>query len=298
MQIVQKYTLIYSRRPAYVLEQQKKNIIAVASSNFTHSSPARYFKFLEKWAGAGNTLKQVQVFGGLYQQETQKLTAILQNSPPHGLIGICVQPDKKLLEAYRNAGVPVVLIDEKVEDYSSVSTDNIAGGRMAGEYLAKSRRKRIGMVTGLMSIKGSFTAIQRYKGFSDSLKNSDIRFLKEDLIEVRNYSYSDGIEAAKILLDPARKLDAVFCAAGDICAAGIIKTAFEMGVKIPEQVALIGYDDIDIAAITRPALTTIKQPIELMAQKALEAVTVDRINTLEKGTPFIFQPQLIKRESA
>jgi|ERR1035437_95303 LacI family transcriptional regulator len=279
-------------------EKSDDKVIGVASSSFTHSATSLYYKYLEARLDPGYVLKPIQFFHRQFYKETLKLRSFLENSRPYALICICVKPEKHLLELYRSAGVPVVLVDETVEGFISVSTDNEAGGYMAGEYLIKLGRKRLGMVSGRRRVKGSFTADLRFAGFLKALMKYDMKFTEEDLVEVPNYSYTDGIQAAKQLLNSDRKLDAIFCPAGDICAAGIIKLAVEMGVKIPEQVALFGYDDIELAGLTRPALTTIKQPMEQMIIKAYETVIFDRDAALSQARPIIFQPELIKRESA
>jgi DNA-binding LacI/PurR family transcriptional regulator len=93
-------------------------------------------------------------------------------------------------------------------------------------------------------------------------------------------------------------IDGIFCAAGDMCALGVLKSAREHKVPIPEQMALIGYDDIEAAKTSKPALTTIRQPIELMAEKAFDLIVNDRDALLMSGRRVVFKPELIKRESA
>jgi DNA-binding LacI/PurR family transcriptional regulator len=92
--------------------------------------------------------------------------------------------------------------------------------------------------------------------------------------------------------------DGLFCAAGDMCAMGVLKAARENRVPIPEQMALIGYDDIEAAKTSKPPLTTVRQPIEQMAIKAYEMITLEKDSLLLSGKKVMFKPELVKRESA
>jgi LacI family transcriptional regulator len=281
-------------------ETTGKRTIAIASTNFTQSFPLRAFKFLEKNIGTEYELKEVNTFVNLNSlaTETDHLEILLENDRPYALIGLCVNLDVNLLKAYRAAGVPVALIDGKAEGFTSITTDNVTGGHIAGEYLAKIGRKKIALMSGRVNIPGSFVADQRLEGLLKALKEQGIEFSRENFISLSSYGYTEGVFAYKKFMEKPRDIDAIFCAAGDVPASGVLKTAFEMGIKIPEQIAVVGYDDLEIAQITKPPLTTIKQPIELMAKKAFEAVTENRDKTLKSDESIVFSPELVIRESA
>jgi LacI family transcriptional regulator len=275
-----------------------KKTLAVASSSFNHAFSLRAFKFLETSISAEYELKQIYTPGSAREQGTEQLEILLENDRPYALIGFCVNLDVNMLKLYRTAGVPVALIDGIAEGFTSITTDNLTGGYIAGEYLAKMGRKKIAMINGNINVAGSFVADHRYKGFLKALKEYGVEFSEENFINAVNYSYTDGIEAFKKIVNDKRQIDAIFCAAGDVSAIGVIKAAAEKNIKIPEQIAIVGYDDLEIAKMTKPALTTIKQPIELMVKKAYETVTENREKTLKAGEMIVFSPELVIRESA
>jgi len=98
------------------------------------------------------------------------------------------------------------------------------------------------------------------------------------------------------LLD--KNLDAVFCAAGDNCALGLLTVAKERGMQIPKDIAIMGFDDVLAARVSTPPLTTVKQPIEKMAEAAYKMAVVHRDEILQKPQKVIFEPELVVRQSA
>jgi DNA-binding LacI/PurR family transcriptional regulator len=271
--------------------------IVLAAANFSHVFPIQVYKNVESRLGKGVSLKQVSTFG-MADTEAERLKRVLEKSRPIGLICVSIAPQKKLLEEYRAAGVPVVIIDEHVDGFVSISGDNIIGGQMAAEYLVKSGRKNIAVVSGRLQVEGGLNAQQRLVGFKMMMSKLEIPFNEKNVVEVVNYSYKDGVEALSVMAEAGMKFDAIFCSAGDMCALGVLKEAREREINIPQQVALIGYDDLDAARTSKPALTTIRQPIDEMAQKAYDMITLEKNALLSGGNKITFKPELIKRESA
>ena len=271
--------------------------IVVAAANFAHTFPARMLTYIQAALKPGQSIIQCST-SGLVDSEKDRLEKILIKSGPAALIGICVKPDIATVKKYVNAGSPVVLIDEEIAGASTVTTDNHAGGYMAGDYLAKTGRKKIAVVAGRMHVDGGYNAMTRVAGMVKALEDNSLSLPEGGLIEVVSYSYNDGVEAMAKFIDEKRGIDAVFCAAGDMCALGMLKTARERGIKIPEDIAIIGYDDLDTARTSKPALTTIKQPLENMAIAALNMAINERTELLIKPKKVIFNPELIKRASA
>ncbi len=271
--------------------------IVVAAANFAHSFPLQMLSYMQAALKPGQSIIQCSTTG-MADSERDRLEKILDKSAPAALIGVAVKPDAATIDKYIKAGAPVVLIDEEINGASTVTTDNYAGGYLAGEYLAKLGRKKIAAVSGRMHVEGGYNAMMRISGMVRALAENGLTLPEGGLIEVVSYSYNDGVEAMARFLDEKRGIDAVFCAAGDMCALGMLKTARERGVKIPEDIALIGYDDADAARTSKPALTTIKQPLEKMAIAALEMAVNERTEVLMKPKKMVFNPELIKRASA
>jgi len=199
--------------------------------------------------------------------QKERLIQTLEQNKPTGLIAIDIRVDSEILSMYHEANVPIVLLDEEAPGVSTISIDNIKGGRIAGEYLIGKGKKKMAIVTGRTKVRGGFNAEQRLKGFQQALKEKGFSIPQGCMMEVLHYSREDGIEVMPKLLTLG--VDAIFCAAGDNCAQGLLSVARERGVRIPEDVAIVGFDDLLIAQLSTPPLTTIRQPIKEMAEAGI-----------------------------
>lgn len=224
------------------------------------------------------------------------LKRVLSQAKPTALITMDVKPDAETIAAYTAAGVPIILLDEEAAGVSAIATDNMMGGRIAGEYLISKGKKRIAIVTGRTQVKGGYNAEQRFKGFQQALSAGRLSIPQGCTIEVHHYSREDGIEVMPILLSAG--VDAIFCAAGDNCAIGLVNVAKERKVRIPDEVAIIGFDDLLIAQISSPRLTTIRQPLKEMADAAYKMAVIQRNEILRRPQKTVFRPELIIRQSA
>ena len=229
-------------------------------------------------------------------RQIECLNQVLIQNKPTALIAMDIRPDSNIVSRYSAANVPIVLIDEEAPGVSTIATDNCKGGLIAGEYLISKGRKKIAIVTGRINVKGSYNAEQRLKGFQQALKAKGLSIPKGYMMEVINYSREDGVEVMPKLL--AMGVDAIFCAAGDNCAQGLLSVARERKVRIPEDVAIVGFDDLLIARLSTPALTTIRQPLKEIAEAAYNMVVNQRDEILRKPQNIIFKPELVIRKSA
>jgi LacI family transcriptional regulator len=228
--------------------------------------------------------------------QKERLKQALEQTKPTALIAISIRPDFSTIAAYTAASVPILLIDEETPGVSTITTDNSMGGRIAGEYLIAKGRKKIAIITGRTKMKGGYNAEQRLKGFQEALRAKGLSIPHGYVMEVINYTREDGIEAMPKLLSMG--VDAIFCAAGDNCAQGLLTVARERGVRIPEDIAIIGFDDLPIARLSTPALTTIRQPLKEMAEAAYKMVVNQRNEILRKPKSAVFNPELVVRKSA
>ena len=134
---------------------------------------------------------------------------------------------------------------------SYVTTDDRAGARQIVAYLRARGRRRIATVTGPPALPGG---VQRLAGYRDAIESFD-----PTLVARGDYTYAGGMAAAEHLLRRAPDLDAIF-AASDMTAAGVLATLARAGRRVPEDVAVAGYDDAAIATRTEPQLTTVRIP--------------------------------------
>jgi LacI family transcriptional regulator len=228
--------------------------------------------------------------------QKERLECALEQAKPTALIAMSIRPDSETVALYTAASVPIILIDEEIAGLSTICTDNCMGGRIAGEYLVKKGRKKIAIVSGRTQVKGGYNAEQRLKGFQQALSAKNLSVPLGCTIEVPHYSREDGVEVMPRLLDAG--VDAIFCAAGDNCALGLLSVANEQGKQVPEQIAIVGFDDLLIAQLSTPPLTTIKQPLEKMAEAAYKMAVIHRDEILNRPQRAVFNPELVIRRSA
>ncbi len=273
--------------------------IAVASAMLAKGFPGSIYSCLKKRLKPGQSIVETGVFTEERVVDRTRLWKLLEGEPkPTALIGICVRLDAGDTAPFRDVGAPVILVDEEVEGASTVSCDNFAGGYLAGRHLAEIGRTSIAVVAGDLHRNGSYNAVQRVNGFAKACAERGLRFSTRDVIEVSYYSHKDGVNVMTRLLEERRPIDAVFCAAGDATAAGMMAVARQKGIKIPEQLAVVGYDDSPMSAIATPPLTSIRQSAEEFAAEAYLLATERRAECLARPQRIVFPPKLVIRQSA
>lgn len=276
---------------------EKKLKIAVAAANFAHTFPSTVYSRIEKLAEGCCELLRLSTTG-VSENEKEKLINTLARAEIHALIGISISPDKSVIASYTTAKAPVVLIDEEVLGASTVASDNFAGGYLAGKRFAETFKKKPAVITGRLNTEGSYNAKRRFEGFLKAITAAGLSLENRHIKEIVSYSYNEGSDAMLELISGNAMPDSVFCAAGDMAALGAIKTMREKSVKCPEEIVIIGFDDITAASTSRPKMTTVKQPIEEMAKTAFMLCLERREEILAAPQKLIFKPELIVRESA
>ena len=268
--------------------------VVIAAPNFGSALQIAMSEHLTKWLKPEEIARR-SVTDDVGMQRERLKQALVQTNPT-ALIAIDVRPDSDTIAAYSAANVPIVLIDEETADVSTITTDNRLGGQIAGEYLVAKGRKKIAIVSGKTQVQGGYNAEQRLKGFQQALSAGKLSILPECMIEAIHYSREDGISVMPKLLQIG--VDAIFCAAGDNCAVGLLTVAREKHVRIPEDIAIVGFDDLLIARLSTPKLTTIKQPLLEMAEAAYKMAVLNRDEILRKPQRVVFKPELVIRQSA
>lgn len=199
------------------------------------------------------------------------------------------------MERLEKINMPMVFIDREYnsEKISSVVIDNDYGVTQAVEYLIKLGHRRIGYVHGVQN----FDEKARFKAYCKVMKKYG--FPIEDKFILNGY-FEEAIaysEMYLMLVRGAELPDAFFCA-NDEMAWGCIRAMQAMGVQVPEQVSIVGFDDSLLAAYYRPALTTVHSPVvELGSKSATEIIRLVRREGIEEGTSIRLDPQLVLRDS-
>lgn len=190
--------------------------------------------------------------------------------------------------------VPIVLVGHvpRKKKISSVDVDNVKGGKLAAEHLLQLGHKKIGVMLASLDKKESR---DRLKGFSEVHRQAGIDF-SDDQIEIVDYQFRAGYQAMTKWIESKNDLTAVFCAS-DTIAMGALLAARQLGKKVPEDYAVIGFDDLSFAEFTYPPLTTIHQPIFQKGKKAAHLL-INEIEDEDSDRKKInLDPQLVIRES-
>ncbi|MDT0165822.1 LacI family DNA-binding transcriptional regulator [Actinotalea sp. AC32] len=172
-----------------------------------------------------------------------------------------------------------------------VDTDNVAGGRLATQHLVATGRRRIGTVAGPADMSAG---IDRLQGWRQAL---DAAGLPADAVEHGDFTLMGGAEAARRLIRRHPDLDAIFVAS-DLMASGALTELAAAGRRVPHDVAVFGFDDLGLAAATTPALSTVINPVEAMAERAGRMLVEILGGAEPPDEPVVLEAELVLRESA
>jgi LacI family transcriptional regulator len=210
--------------------------------------------------------------------------------------GVLITPvdgDRRRLDQLRDRGTPVVLVDEPSgPTHCSVAVDDRRGGALAGEHLLTGGRRAIVYVTGPPSIR---QCVDRGSGLQDAVRDAGRRRSVQS-VGVAHLTGQAGYGAAAEVL--RKRPDGVFCA-NDVVALGLLRGLLEAGVRVPEDVAVVGYDDIEFAAIAAVPLSSVRQPARQIGNTAAGLLLAERAAGEDHiHTNVVFQPELVVRRSS
>ena len=201
------------------------------------------------------------------RDETDFLSSIVERERPAGIIlPPPLADDLDLLAEANQLGVHIVAISagEAARPFvASVGIDERAAGRAIGEHLAQLGHRRIGFIKGPADHRA---AALRYVGFLDALCEAGID--GEPWTTVGDFTFKSGIEGADRLLHDGPQVTALACANDDM-AAGALLALHRAGRRIPEDISVTGFDDTPMSEVVWPPLTTVRQPIKSLAERAV-----------------------------
>lgn len=287
---------------ASALKSQKKTAIGLLS--FWHCSPNPSEAYYQQTlTGIIDEITQSKYhlllnnIQGTVHSENQELNFCFES-----LLGgvILMSPRVKSeddLSFLKQVNVPTLLLLYRAEspNYSWIDLDNRKGARLAVDHLVKLGHKKIAYMGG--ELEYSTNARDRYRGYQESLLKAG---LKEDPERVRNglFWIEHGIEFMKHFLSlPAdQRPTAVFCAT-DMMAYGAMSVIKEAGLRIPEDISVVGFDDYERSSHTEPLLTTVRQPFYTIGKQAVQAIE-EMVKRPSGGARHILvEPELIVRNS-
>jgi len=208
------------------------------------------------------------LLGNTYQEPDKAYSYIeeLKQKQVDGMILLTTRLDYQMISDLAN-DYPVVLASDYIEGLTAptVAIDNISSARDAVEHLLQLGHRRVGMITGPLDIPLSR---DRLKGYRQSLLEHDIA-VESVLIQEGDHSFESGYNQMNKFLALDKTPTAIF-AANDSMAMGAIKAVKAHGLRVPEDVAVVGFDNIQFSEIFEPALTTMAQPLLEMGKRSME----------------------------
>jgi DNA-binding LacI/PurR family transcriptional regulator len=199
--------------------------------------------------------------------ESAPLEHYLTDGHVDGVLLASMHGEDALLRWLLDNNLPTVVVGRPlgVDDVSSVDADNRGGARSAVDHLAGIGRSRIATITGPLDMG---PGLDRYEGYLDGLKAAG-HAEDDDLVVEGDFSQESGANGARRLLRERPDLDAVF-AASDLMAAGALQELGRHGRRVPQDVAVIGFDDSSLAHLTDPPLSSVRQPLDEMGRVMTE----------------------------
>lgn len=221
---------------------------------------------------------------------------LFQEQRVNGVLLTPASDDLEAVHRFAAGGMPVILVDREIEQgvLPSVSVDDVEGGRLAVEHLLSSGRRRIAYVCGPRSVQqvadrlaGAETAVRAVAG-------AELEVIEQSALTVlQGRAAGESLIARTATLRP----DAVF-AANDLLAVGLLQAfSFGAAVRVPEDIAMVGYDDIDFASATVVPLSSVRQPARLLGWTGVDLL-LKELDGVEHDRRVRFQPELIVRESS
>ena len=221
----------------------------------------------------------------------------LQEQRVQGVLITPVDPDEPMLDELARQGTPVVIVDRvrDVASHCSVAVDDVLGGRIAVEHLLDLGHRRVAFVGGPERL-GQVRDRRSGAGAALAAAGRDAT----DLVEVATeaLTVAEGRNAGERIagMPASARPTAAFCA-NDLLALGLLQKCVGLGLRVPEDLAIVGYDDIDFAAAAAVPLTSVRQPRRQLGRRATELLIDEATNVDHRHEQVLFTPELVARGS-
>ncbi|QDE33868.1 LacI family transcriptional regulator [Microbacterium foliorum] len=248
----------------------------------------------DRAADAGMTV----LLGNSDERDERQLAhlELFQEQRVNGVLLTPATDDLTAVHRFAAGGMPVVLVDREVEEgvLPSVSVDDVEGGRLAADHLLSSGRRRLAFVGGPQSVQQVADRLRGVRLAVAAHPDATLEVFEQSALTVLQGRAAGEAIAAR----PAdSRPDAVF-AANDLLAVGLLQAfSFGSGIRVPEDIAMVGYDDIDFASATVVPLSSVRQPARLLGWTGVDLL-LKELDGVEHDRRVRFQPELIVRESS
>jgi DNA-binding LacI/PurR family transcriptional regulator len=273
------------------LRTRRTRTIALVVSDLANPSFSTIASSVEDYAHSTNYSVVVYNTHDDIEREARYMSTAIERWVD-GVLFVSAEDQMTSMVTLQNARIPSIAIDRIPEHYTgaSVTLDNVKAGRIAAEHLLQLGHQRIAHISGPLKLR---LARERYKGFREAMES---RGLNPDIYPAGegNWDCKDGFRAMQGLLAHKPTLTALF-AANDRMAIGAIQAAYQAGLKVPNDISVVGLDDIELARFQVPPLTTVRQSFEELAIQGvrlllamLEGKEVDQYR-------IVIEPTLVQR---
>ncbi|MDF6042614.1 LacI family transcriptional regulator [Streptomyces sp. JH14] len=256
-----------------------------------------YFSDIVRGVGAALADTEMQLLLTLVgsDRERKRLAQYLTAHRVDGVLLVSVHADDPLPDLLEQLGMPAVMSGRRSasETLAAVDSDNFEGARSAVDHLISRGRRTIATITGRLDVYG---AQRRVDGYRKAVAAAGLGPV-EQLIVPGDFTEEGGARAMRELLARRPDVDAVF-AASDVMAAGARQVLREAGRRIPDDVALVGFDDSAVARHMDPALTSVRQPIEEMGRAMTRLLLQEIAGENEERPQIVLPTELIVRDSS
>jgi LacI family transcriptional regulator len=211
-----------------------------------------------------------------------------------GVLFVSAEDQMTSLDTLRNAGIPSIAIDRIPEHYTgpSVTLENVKAGRLAANHMLDLGHTCIAHISGPLRLR---LARERLAGFQQAIQARGLE-LGACVIREGDWECESGCQAMAQILTFRPRATAVF-AANDRMAIGAMHALHEAGLRVPDDVSVIGLDDIEVAAYQTPALTTVRQSFAELATRAIQLLLEIIEGRQPAQTQIVIEPVLVERQS-
>ncbi len=266
-------------------------LVIPASVAYIFTNP--YFLILIQGVTAACNAHNHSIMLWLSEAEYKRRTIseILHNGLVDGVIVASTLMEDPLVVSLKESKMPFIQIGRHPSlDVNYIDVDNVRGAQEAVQHLARLGRKRIATISGPHN---EIAGYDRYQGYLKGLHDRGLPHISE-LVEEGDWREASGYTAMRRLMSASP--DAVFIA-NDVMATGALQALNEANLRVPEDVSVVGYDDLPYASRERPPLTTMRQPIQAMGSLAVETL-IDILEYPQSGTRhIILTAELVIRSS-
>lgn len=228
-------------------------------------------------------------------KKTLDYLQVLYENRVEGLIFVSSFLTEDYYKAIKAMDIPTVLVSTKSQKYPLpyVKVDDKDAAYTATSYLIEKGHRKIAMLSG--NPKDPIAGRPRIDGFKAALEDHGLPYDDSILFASDHFFYEDGKEMFTRLMNKNPEVTAVFAASDEI-AAGALSAAYQLKIQVPNDISIIGYDNLKIAEMAIPPLTTVEQPLREMGKKAAELL-FESMTTGETGQSIIMPHKIIERES-